>query len=150
MSLKRPLGVTLWGGVFTVTGGIAILVLLVEILIKISNSGLNSIMIVNLESLLGFFVYAIIPVIFYITGMGLFLLKPWARRLIFFVNPPLIWVYLINIGCHLSRTRLYDPVDLIIVPGQYPQFFLPIFFISGILIFSSIFYFSKPEISRYF
>ena len=150
MNLKRPLGVTLWGGFFTVIGGIALLVLFIEILICISNSGIQPLFIVNLQSLLGFFLYAVIPIIFYITGIGLFLLRPWARKMIFFVNPLLIWSYLVNIGCHISQTRLYRPVDLIMAPGQNPQLFLPIIFICGILIFSTILYFIKPEISRYF
>ena len=150
MALKRPLGVTLWGIFFTLTGGVSLLVLLVEILIYVGNSGFQSLLIINLQGLMGFFLYAVIPVFFYTLGMGLFLLRPWARLLLIFVNPVLLQAYLINIGCHISKVPLYGPVDLLMIPGRYPQLFMPILFIGAVLILSSILYFTKREISRYF
>ncbi len=148
--IKRPLGVTIWAGIFSVTGGIALLILFVEILINISYAGIHSLFIINASSLVGFLLYAAIPIVFYMNGIGLFLLRPWARPMTLFVQPFLIWTFLFNISCHIGQIRLQSPVDLLMAPAQNPNLFLSLIMAGGLIVSLLITYFIRPQIAQYF
>ena len=147
---RRPLGVTLWGGLLTVTGGISLLVLFLEMLITISLAGLQAVLITSVHSFAGFCLYGAIPVIFYLTGIGLFLLRPWARRAMLFIIPVLTFIFFIHIGCHLVQSAWRRPWTFGDMLLYHPDIFFRLFLIFIIVVSGWIFYFRRPEIAALF
>ena len=151
MPKYRPLGISIFSIILTFIGGFLSLILFFEILATISFSGLGSILITNLYSLGGFLIYGATPVIFYITGVGLYTSRPWALKSVIFVIPPLLFISFMNLACSFAQNNneiyLFRVSDLI----QYtPEPFLILLIIYIIIIFPMIVYFRNPFIINYF
>ena len=150
MIKRRPLGVTLWGGVLTVTGGLTMLILFLEILISVNMKGLASLSISSLHALGGFCLYAAFPFFVYLTGIGLFLLRPWARRAMLHVIPFFLFFFLFNIGCYIVQSAWHRKLDLSTIYQIQPEVFSKLFFLFLLLTASWNIYFRNPQVVRYF
>jgi len=150
MPRYRPLGVSIFAIILTFIGGFLTLILFFEILATISFSGLGSIFITNLYSLGGFLVYGATPIIFYITGVGLFTSRPWALQVVLWGIPPLLFLSFMNLACSVAQGTniyLFRVNDLV---KYNPQPFLILFIFYIIIIFPMIIYFRNSFIIKYF
>lgn len=93
MPQRRPIGIFFLGGFFTFIGAVATLILILDIVDALRFYGPSSLSIETPTALMGFLIYGGAPLSFYLTGMGFFTAKPWARKLALFVNPVLIFLY---------------------------------------------------------
>ncbi|MCK5215912.1 MAG: hypothetical protein KAR05_11245 [Candidatus Omnitrophica bacterium] len=99
MIKRRPLGIILVAAACTIIGGFGILVVFVEALDSIRFYGAGSLRIIDFYSFAGFLIYAAGPVLSYMTGMGLFNLRPWAHFSVLNIIPVILFFWFINIAC---------------------------------------------------
>ena len=151
MPKYRPLGISIFAFILTFIGGFLSLILFFEILATISFSGLGSILITNLYSLGGFLIYGATPLIFYVTGVGIYTSRPWALKAVLFIIPPLLFLSFMNLACSIAQTNnntyLFKINELI---KYTPEPFLILFIIYGVIIFPMIIYFRNPFVINYF
>lgn len=150
-SFKRPLGVTLIGGFLTLVGAFGSLVILIEMIDSMTAFGLNTVLISSPRSLMGFILYGGTPILFYATGIGLFLAQPWARTSVLLYIPVLGLLFFFHLALNLARivADLYAaPVWLVL--WKNPGIFMNVFVRYAFLVGPVIWYFRKREMTEYF
>ena len=107
----------------TVVGGLASIFIFFEIIDSWRIFGLNSIYISNFLSFMGFILYGGTPIVLYVTGVGLWLLRPWARSLTLIFLPILLFVFMFNFACNVARkeTAMYEALAIDLLIGQFDQ-----------------------------
>ncbi len=121
--MSRVFGLTLIGSLFVFSGGLTILMIVIDIIDSIAKFGWGSVAVKNLISLQGLLRHLVLPVLLYNVGIGLLLKESWARKITVYVLPFMFMFFLAN-----ERTLL-----------------LWIF-----LVFVLVFYFTRPEIKKHF
>jgi len=84
---SRPIGVTIFGSVLVFLGGLASFIVLLEIFDSVNIYGIDAIAIISSNSFRGFLVFAMVPVMLYSAGLGILLLRSWARKVAVFLIP---------------------------------------------------------------
>lgn len=87
MPVRRSWGITILGIFFIFIGGITVLTILFEVIDSLGRFGPSSIAVNSPDALRGFFIFFGLPVIIYTAGIGMLLLRSWARRLVLYVIP---------------------------------------------------------------
>ena len=100
MPKERPFGVLIIASALTVWGGGASFILAIEIIDSIRFYGLGSLMITSPAGLAGFILYAALPVIVCLTGIGTFDAKRWAYTIYYALDTG--FDALFSIECHLQ------------------------------------------------
>ena len=148
---RRPLGINIIGAVFTLIGGFWFMITLIQIFDSIRLYGLHSVVINSFPASLGFFLYGLTPLLFYSTGMNLFMSRPWARASAAFLIPGMSLVLVMNLALKTARVRssfyISDPLSLIVAESdvflrfllQYLVVFVPL-----------IAYLNHPRVVRHF
>lgn len=142
--MSRPLGVTIIAGLLTLVGGFFSFFVFLAVVDSLRLFGFSSILIYSSSSFLGFLLYGALPVLFYITGIGLFQLRPWARQSISYFIPLIMLIWLWNLAYKLTYEQSSGPLPQTAHKG--PEVFLGLFMIH---LFFTIFlnwYFSRPSI----
>ena len=148
---QRPLGVILFGGFLTLVGAFGSLLVLIEMIDSITAFGIGTVFIDSPRSLLGFLLYGGIPILFYSTGIGLFLAQPWARTSVLLYIPLVGLFFFLHLALNLARilTDAYTaPVWEVL--WHSPGTFLNVIIRYVLLISPIVWYFRKPEITEYF
>ena len=151
MPLERPFGVLIIAAVFTVWGGVASFILIVEIIDSIRFHGLGSLMITNPASLAGFVLYAALPALVYSTGIETFEAKRWAYAYITRWIPVLMLCFLLNVTYNTVRIKT----------GLYTITFFEMFFshfddfvglLAGytVILVPLLYYLRQPNVFQYF
>jgi len=151
MEENRPLGVSFFSGLFTVIGAIAAMLLFFEILDYLRISGIKSISINSLTSFLGFVLYGGIPVLYYVTGVGLSLSRMWARKSAILYIPVMTAFLALNVSFNIAKSVHFGYTSNIleIVFGHLDIFF-KFLIIYLLLNIPPIIYFKKSTIFSYF
>jgi len=151
MPVGQPFGIKVWGMIMVLIGGFASLITVLEIIDSLRFYGLESILIINFASLIGFLVYGILPVMFYAVGVALFMARFWAWRAIMLVIPVLLLVFCAVQAIHVCRIvsplRHAAVTDFLI---RYPDVFLKFLIFYFLLIAPMILYFRQPGVRDYF
>ncbi len=151
MPTKIPIGVQLIGGLLMVIGGLGSLLILLEMIDSIRFLGMDSIFIVGYTSLGGFLLYGGIPVIFYLTGMGLLMSKWWARISALTLVPIWLFALLINMTCNSLREQFQAyHLSFFDLLTHFPEVFTNVGLRYCLFIFPLIFYLTRPPIRRFF
>ena len=131
----------------TVVGGLASIFIFFEIIDSWRIFGLNSIYISNFLSFMGFILYGGTPIVLYVTGVGLWLLRPWARSLTLIFLPILLFVFMFNFACNVARkeTAMYEALAIDLLIGQFGTFF-DIFLKYFLFLIVLFIYFNRPKI----
>ena len=87
MAAQRTIGITILGGIFIFVGGLTTLFIFFELVDSVNRYGLESLTIKSFEAFRGFFAFAILPMVIYSTGIGILLLRSWARRITVYFIP---------------------------------------------------------------
>lgn len=77
MIKRRPVGLTILGGLLTFIGSFTSLVIFIEMVDSLVAFGFDSILITSGAAFGGFFIYGLMPIILYSTGIGLLMSRPW-------------------------------------------------------------------------
>lgn len=151
LKIKRPMGVTIFGVLIIFLGGIASLALFFQIIDSIRFYGFSSLMIDSVPALFGFLTYGVTPILFYVTGLGLLLLRKWALKNVLLYVPVFSGLFFATEAYKVALNNIYlesqsvytvlqenpDIVSDAIV--RYLLFVLPIFM-----------YFRRLSIREYF
>lgn len=151
MIKQRPLGISIVGGLLTVIGGFASLVIFIEMIDSLASFGFGSILISSISSFGGFLLYGLVPILFYSTGIGLLMSRPWARWSLVFVIPPLTFVFGFHMACHVARreSAVYGAMAVELVFSHF-GIFANMFFRLALIFIPLLFYVHRPLVSAYF
>lgn len=149
--IKRPFGITFIAILMTVSGGIMTLITLIEIFDSIRFLGFDGISVVTPISFFGFLVFGLVPLFFYLAGMGLFLLRRWAYIFMLKFFPGLCFILFFIITINIVRQRFsYHHFNVLFMFFSRPQFFLWMMFWYVIIVWPVRLYFKIPYIESYF
>jgi len=118
MPAERPFGILIIAAVLTFWGGVGSFILAIDIIDSIRFYGFASLMINSVPALGGFVLYAALPILTYMTGMGVFEARRWAYKAVRYWLPLIMLMFLLNFGYNKIR----------IDTAQYHLSFLKIFF----------------------
>ena len=148
---KRPLGVALVSSLMIVVGGFSTLIIFIFILDSVRLYGLNSLMISSPLAFAGFVLYGVTPLLFYSTGVSLYMAKPWARKVTVTVIPLASFFLFFN-----WKYRLLLAQSMLLNPGFFDVlldqtgYFLQSFLQYLLVCVPLVSYFSKPQVKSYF
>jgi len=148
--MKRPLGITLIAGLTTFVGGTMTLVVFIEAVDALRLLGLYGISVDTPGSLMGFVFYGLMPLVFYATGVGLFMSHRWAYRLAISLLPGLFTVLIFHVITNAMRQRYYYPVSFFKVLIMKPQIFLWVGLFYACVVLPMLSYLKTPYIQLYF
>lgn len=148
---RQPLGIIIIGSILTFLGGLFSLVIVIEIIDSLVRFGFESLQLTSTTSLLGFFIFGVIPVILYSTGMGLFMARPWARMTLIILIPCLALSYGFYAASRIAsqETGLYDvtPLGMVLT---YSSVFLNVTAKMILVSLPIIIYACQPQVKAYF
>jgi hypothetical protein len=146
----QPLGVKIWAVILVLIGGFLSLVTILEIFDSVRFYGFQSIFISNLESLIGFIIYGVTPILFYVTGIGLLQRHPRARFIAVSFIPFFLFLFIGNLALHFAATfarRGMPSQELMTLRGVL---FLKCFLFYLLIVLPLITYLSRKDIKKYF
>ncbi len=146
MAGRRPFGVLVIAAVFVFLGGWSMVVLVFAMIDSVRFFGLPSLAIPNLPAALGFLLFGVVPVVFYATGMGLFLRRPWARSAVLFVIPAALFLLLLHFAARMAATASWAGAGRPVPPEIFLQFFLRYL----ALVLPLTYYFTRRGVKSYF
>jgi hypothetical protein len=146
---KRPIGVSALGIIFILTGGFCALISAFSAISELITQGPISLGLITFSGVLSLIIvagYSFIPLV---VGIGLFSLKPWARKATLFVIPPLIIFAFFFLGCYYCRP-LSEQRRLSELVLSNKKFFIYNFLIAIVIISPILIYFTRPKVKRAF
>ncbi|MDP2654302.1 MAG: hypothetical protein Q8Q08_09750 [Candidatus Omnitrophota bacterium] len=148
---KRPIGIPVTGGLLIFSGGVGILAILFQVIDSLRVYGIGSLLITSPTALIGFVLYGMLPVLLYSSGVGIFLLRPWAWWNVTYLIPALLIVFFLCMTTIVLREQLHlhetSAIDLVIA---YPVLYLNSL-VRGLLLSVPLhFYFRRSSIMAWF
>jgi hypothetical protein len=101
MEQKRSISLTILGGIFVFAGGSVTFIILLDVFYSVSRFGFKTVAITNLETFRGFLIFAVMPIIIYTTGIGILLLRSWARKIVVYIIP-LVVLFLLSFDSRVT------------------------------------------------
>lgn len=151
MPTQKPLGIYIFGGLFTFIGGVTTLLLIIDIIDSLRFAGFDSILINNYDSFAGFLLYGCTPILFYFSGVGLFMSRKWARKLTIFTIPILTGFLSINMASHIAQSQVSTHYsDFFTLLFNNLHIFFTLFFIYLLINLPLLIYFNNLKIILYF
>lgn len=134
-----------------VVGGFSTIIIFIFILDSVRIYGLSSLMITSPLAFAGFVLYGIMPLLFYSTGVSLYMAKPWARVVTLSVIPLASFFLFFNWKYRfvLAQSMRLNPGVFDVVSEQ-PSYFLQSFLQYLLAWMLLISYFCKPHVKSYF
>lgn len=148
--MKRPLGITLIAGLTTFIGGTMTLVIFIETIDALRFLGLYGISVDTPLAMLGFVFYGLMPVVFYTTGLGLFMSYRWAYRLAVSLLPGFSTVLIFHVLTNAMRQRYYYRIGFLKVLLLKPQIFLWVGLFYLCVVLPMVSYLKTPYVRLYF
>lgn len=105
MPPERPFGILIIAAVLTFWGGVTSFILIVEIIDSIRFYGFESLLVTSLVGLVGFILYAALPVLVYWTGIGVFEAKRWSYVSVTRWIPVLMACFLLNFTYNAIKSK---------------------------------------------
>lgn len=151
MERRRFLGVTIFGILFTFIGG-ALCVLVVLFLI---DTGFSYYREYNRNPLEPFFhtvVLFVLPLMTFLVGIGVLLLKSWARKIILYVMPPLIFLFLFYVVYSGGRRGYaYVPsFSEIVFTLRFLRTYILFCVCGAVIVSPAVFFFTRPKVKALF
>ncbi len=150
MALPQPRGIKFWGGVLILYGGFSSLLTALELFESIRFYGFDSILVMSPAGLAGFVIYGFTPVSLYVTGVGLFMSRPWARRMTLIVLPLLLAFFFLNQAMHVARLLAEGPLSSLELFSRHFNIFANFFLVYLVLIVPMLLYFRNPVVTTFF
>ena len=148
---KRPLGLTVIASVLTGIGGVMTLMMMIEVFDAMRMLGMTGIAIESFPSFLGFLLYGVSPVLFYASGLGLFMSRRWAYLWTQKATPLLIIFLLINLSANMVQKEFYPArLSFVRLFSLRPQAFLWAVMLCAVIIYPILAYLRTPYIEEYF
>lgn len=151
MIQKRPVGVLIIGCFYTAIGGFTTFLLIIAILDSLRFHGVESVLISTPASFLGFLLYGVTPILFYLTGANLIMSRPWARKAALFIIPAISLLLIIHIAFKMAvlRSQYLQPGINDLLTEQFELF--SIWALGFLAIFAPVaFYLTHPKVAFYF